>query len=410
MRHMSGDTCKFDPLFLTPEFLADPYPTYHRMRAEAPVYWSERFNAWMLTRYAEVKPALHDSRLNSGQRMAAIMGQLPKSVQPEMKPLYEHLTKWVAFTDPPNHTRLRTLVGKAFTAHMVQRLRPQIQAIVDELLDAVQSAGQMDVVRDFSFPLPATVISSMLGIPRKDHEQFRSWSDDIVHFVSAGDITVEAARKAQHSVVELSNYFRRLVAERREKPEPDLISELITAEEQGDKLTQDELFAMFVQLFFAGHETTTGLINNALLALFKFPDERQRLQNDPSLIASAVEEFLRYDNSVQRQARVANVDVELGGQLIRKGQYALLFIAAANRDQAIFPDPDRLDISRTENKHLAFGHGIHFCLGGPLARIEGQIAIETLLRRMPNVQPAYDSLSWEPLLAVRKLKSFPVTF
>jgi cytochrome P450 len=293
---------------------------------------------------------------------------------------------------------------------MVQRLRPQIQTIVDELLDAVQSAGQMDVVRDFSFPLPATVISSMLGIPRKDHEQFRSWSDDIVHFVSAGDITVEAARKAQHSVVELSNYFRRLVAERREKPEPDLISELITAEEQGDKLTQDELFAMFVQLFFAGHETTTGLINNALLALFKFPDERQRLQNDPSLIVSAVEEFLRYDNSVQRQARVANVDVELGGQLIRKGQYALLFIAAANRDQAIFPDPDRLDISRTENKHLAFGHGIHFCLGGPLARIEGQIAIETLLRRMPNVQPAYDSLSWEPLLAVRKLKSFPVTF
>ena len=405
-----SSACKFDDMFLTPEFLSDPYPLYHRMRLEAPVYWSERFNAWILTRYAEVKHALHDSRLNAGQRISALMSQLPKSIQSELRPLYEHLTKWIVYTDPPNHTRLRTLVGKAFTAHTIQHLRPQIQVIVDDLLNAVQGAGRMDVVQDFSFPLPATVIASMLGIPKNDHQQFRFWSNDIGRFSTAGDITVEAAVQAQKSVIELSEYFQQLVAQRRGKPQPDLISELIATEEHGGKLSKDELFSMFVQLFFAGHETTTGLINNSLLALVKFPDQKQKLLNDSSLIVSAVEEFLRYDNSVQRQARVASEDIELGGQVIRRGQYLVLFIAAANRDPAIFPEPDRLDIARKDNKHLAFGHGIHFCIGGPLTRLEGQIAIETLLRRMPNLQPATNKLEWEPLLAVRKLRSFPVTF
>lgn len=397
----------FDDLFLTPEFLADPYAVYRRMRSEAPVYWSERFNAWVLTRYADVKAGLQDSRLNAGQRIAALIMRLPESGQSAMKPLHDHLTKWVVFTDPPDHTRLRTVVSKAFATHAIQRLRPKIQAIVDSLLDKVQDKGRMDVVRDLSFPLPATIISGMLGVPNKDHDQFRLWSNDIVHCVSAGDVAMDVAAQAQKSIIELSQYFQRLVARRRKRPQSDLISELIASEGQ---LTDDELFSMFVQLFFAGHETTMGLINNSLLALFNFPDQRQKLQNEPSLIVSAVEEFLRYDSSVQRQARVASADVELGGHTIRKGQHVLLFIAAANRDPARFSQPDRLDITRTENKHLSFGYGIHFCIGAPLARLEGQVAIETLLRRMPNLQPQSDILVWEPLLAVRKLKSLPVTF
>ena len=406
---MSG-SYSFDQYILTPSFLADPYPFYHQLRAEAPVYWSERLQAWLLTRYAEVMSALHDPRLNSGDRITAILSQLPETVRAEMQPLADHLTQWVAFTDPPDHTRLRTLVGKAFTPRTIAKLRPQVQALVDELLDVVQGAGHMDVIRDFAFPLPATVISQMLGIPRQDHGRFRKWSNDIAGFVSAGGINIEVARQAQQSVLELADYFQGIVTQRRRQPQDDLISALVAVEEQGDKLSEAELFSMFVQLFFAGHETTMGLIGNGLLALFRHPDQRHKLQDQPSLIASAVEEFLRYDTSIQRQARVASEDIEIDGHLIRRGQYILLFIAAANRDPAQFPEPDRLDITRQENRHLSFGYGIHFCIGGPLARLEGQIALDTLLRRMPNLQLAGETLAWEPLLALRKLKALPVTF
>jgi pimeloyl-[acyl-carrier protein] synthase len=400
----------FDSFILTPEFLANPYPFYHQLRSEAPVYWSERLQAWLLTRYADVVSALNDPRFNSGDRIAAILSQLPETARAEMEPLADHLTRWVVFTDPPDHTRLRTLVGKAFTARTVTKLRPQIQILVDELLDAVQESGQMEVIRDFAFPLPATVISHMLGIPRQDHDRFKQWSNDIANFVSAGGINIEVARRAQQSVLELADYFQYIVAQRRRQPQDDLISALVAAEEQGDKLSEVELFSMFVQLFFAGHETTMGLIGNGLLALFRYPDQRQKLQNEPALIVPAVEEFLRYDTSVQRQARVAGEAVEIDGHLVRPGQYVLLFIAAANRDPAHFPEPDRLDITRPENRHLSFGYGIHFCIGAPLARLEAQIAINTILRRMPALRLATETLEWEKLLALRKLKSLPVIF
>jgi cytochrome P450 len=250
----------------------------------------------------------------------------------------------------------------------------------------------------------------MLGIPRQDHDRFKQWSGDIANFVSAGGINIEVARRAQQSVLELADYFRRIVEQRRQQPQADLISALVAAEEQGDKLSEVELFSMFVQLFFAGHETTMGLIGNGLLALFRHPDQRQKLQHEPALIVPAVEEFLRYDSSVQRQARVASQDVKLNGHLIRRGQYVLLFIAAANRDPAHFPDPDRLDITRSENRHVAFGYGIHFCIGASLARLEAQIALNTILRRMPALRLATETLEWEKLLALRKLKSLPVTF
>lgn len=394
----------FDDYLLTPEFFADPYPFYHRLRSTEPVYWSDRLGAWLLTRYADVSSALHDSRLKSGNRIQAIMSQLPETVRRETQPLYQHLTKMMAFTDPPDHTRLRTLVGKAFTPATVAGLRPRIQTIVDELLDKVQGR-EADLVRDFAYPLPAIVICEMLGIPLEVRDQFKQWSNDIVGFVSAGQVTALKADTAQRSVAALTECFRDLSEQRRQHPCEDLISALVIAEEKGDKLTEDELFSMCVQLFFAGFETTEGLIGNGLLALMRNPDQLEKLQDNPSLIGTAVEEFLRYDNSVQRQARVASVDLEIRGQRIHKGQYLLLFIGAANRDPAQFPDPDRLDISRRENKHVAFGHGIHFCIGAPLARLEAEIAINTILRRFPTLRLMSQSLQWEELLALRKLKS-----
>lgn len=401
---------EFDEYLLTPEFFADPYPFYHRLRSTEPVYWSDRLGAWLLTRYADVASALHDSRLKSGSRMQAIMSQLPESVRDRMQPLYQHLTKMMSFTDPPDHTRLRTLVGKAFTPATVAGLRPRIQSIVDELLDRVERSGEADLVCDFAYPLPAIVICEMLGIPLEVRDRFKQWSNDIVGFVSAGQVTTLKAETAQRSVAALTECFRDLSEQRLQHPREDLISALVIAEEKDDKLTEDELFSMCVQLFFAGFETTEGLIGNGLLALMRNPDQLKMLRDNPSLIGTAVEEFLRYDTSVQRQARVAGVDLEIGGQRILKGQYLLLFIGAANRDPSQFPDPDRLDIGRRENKHVAFGHGIHFCIGAPLARLEAEIAINTILRRFPGLQLMNQSLEWEDLLALRKLKSLRASF
>lgn len=401
---------QFDSDLLTPEFFADPYPFYKRLRSEAPVYWSERLQAWLVTSYAEVKPALNDPRLNSGDRIGSIMDRLPTTVRLEMQPLHRHMTRMMAFTDPPDHTRLRTLVAQAFTMRTVANLRPKIQLIVDNLLDIVKDNGQLDLVHDFAFHLPAIVICEMLGIPKHDREMFKRWSNDIVGFVSAGEVTPEKAERAQQSVGFLTDYFHHLVEERRHHPQDDLISALVAAEEQGDKLTEDELLSMCVLLFFAGFETTEGLIGNGLLALMRHPDQLQRLRTDPSLITASVEEFLRYDNSVQRQSRVASENIVMANQQIRQGQYVILFIGAANRDPAQFAEPDRLDISRADNRHIAFGYGIHFCVGAPLARLESQIAISTILRRIPHLQLATETLQWEKLLALHKLKSLPVTF
>lgn len=400
----------FDRQLLTPEFMADPYPFYHRLRAADPVYWSERLGAWMLTRYRDVTAALRDPRLNESDRIAAILSQLPEERRPDFQPLSLHLTRWIVFTDPPDHTRLRALANKAFTPRIVANLRPRIQALVDDLLDARQAAGQMDIVKDFAFPLPAIVIAEMLGIPRRDHERFRRWTADIAGFLSAGQITVQGAAAAQESVLELRHYLHAIAEECRQRPQADLISALVATDEQGERLSDDEFTATCVQLLFAGHETTEGLIGNGLLALMRHPDQMDWLKDHPGTMATAVEEFLRYDSSVQRQARVASVDLNLEGRHVRRGQYILIFLGAANRDPDQFRDPDRLDVSRTENRHVSFGSGIHFCLGAPLARLEGEVAIGTALRRMPAMRLAAEHLEREPLLALRKLKSLPVTF
>jgi cytochrome P450 len=398
----------FDDVVLTPEYFGNPYPHFHRLRAEAPVYWSERLHAWVLTRYADVQAGLNDPRLNSGERIGAIINRLPAEERQRFRALVEHMTGMMAFSDPPDHTRLRRLVGKAFTPRMVNGLQPKISAVVEELLDGVSGRARFDLVGDFAFHLPAIVICELLGIPRDDRAKIKRWSDAVVGFVSAEAVTPANTERAQAGVLEATEYLLNTAADRRQHPQDDLISALVAAEDQGDRLSPSEYISMCVLLFFAGFETTEGLIGNGLLALMRHPGEMRRLQAEPVLIESAVEEFLRYDNSVQRQSRVASRDIELRGQRVRRGDYVVLFIGAANRDPEVFSDPDRLDLLRQGNKHIAFGHGVHFCIGGPLARLEARLAVNGVLNRFPHLRPVEAEPEYEPLLALRKLKNLVV--
>jgi cytochrome P450 len=316
------------------------------------------------------------------------------------------------FRDPPDHTRLRGLVSRAFTPRVVEGLRPRIQQIVDGLLDRVQGAGRMEVISDLAYPLPVTVISEMLGVPEEDRERIKRWSADIARSLDAIGLPtdpeiVDRGRTGRRAI---GDYFRSLIPDRKKRPRGDLLSLLIEAEEQGDKLSEGELLATCVLLYIAGHETTVNLIGNGLLALLRHPKELERLRDKPALVQSAVEELLRYDGPVQRTARITNADVELGEHKIPKGSMVVPVIGAANRDPAHFPDPDRLDVSRPDNRHIAFGFGIHFCLGAPLARLEGQITLGTLLHRLPQLALSTERPEWRESQVLRGLKALPVSF
>jgi cytochrome P450 len=315
------------------------------------------------------------------------------------------------FQDPPDHTRLRTLVSKAFTPRVIEGMRGHIQQVVDGLLDTVAAAGRMDVVADLAYPLPVIVICEMVGVPAEDRDKLRDWSYAIARSLDAIAVpNEEIARRANQAQDALTQYFARLIEERRRAPRADLLSALIAAEEAGDRLSTQELFATGILLFIAGHETTVNLIGNGTLALLKNPDQLQRLRAEPGLIAGAVEELLRYDSPVQRTGRLLYEDVTIDGKTIPKGSIAVALLGAANRDPAHFPDPDRLDITRPDNRHLAFGWGIHFCLGAPLARLEGQIAFGTLLRRFPRLALGADQVEYRETSTLRGLRALPVTF
>jgi cytochrome P450 len=400
---MADGEILFNPLL--PEFHADPYPFYRRLREKEPVHQSP-MGFWVLTRYEDCVAVLRDARFGREefqQMLSSVYGDDTE------KPA---LPRSMLFRDPPDHTRLRALVSKAFTPRMIETMRDHIQEIVDRLLDRVQDAGRMDVMEDLAYPLPVTVICEMLGVPVSDHASIRGWSADIARSLDAIGLPsdqeiVERGRKSRRA---LADYFRRLVPERRARPQHDLLSGLIAAEEQGDKLSGDEIIAMCLLLFIAGHETTVNLIGNGTLALLRHPDQLRKLRAEPSLIGNAVEELLRYDGPVQRTARIPSEDLVIGGKTIPKGEMVMPFLGAANRDPAQFPDPDRLDITRTDNRHIAFGMGIHFCLGAPLARMEGQIAISTLLRRLPKLALASQRPEHRQSLTLRGLVSLPVAF
>lgn len=394
-----------------PAFKADPYPTYARLRSSAPVYRAalpDGRGVWLITRYEDVLAVLKDHRFVKDWRGALTPEQLAQvpPIPEVMKPLSQNMLD----TDPPDHERLRALVSKAFTPRLIERLRPRVQAISDGLLDAVQDRGEMDLIDDYAFPLPITVIAELLGVPAEDRNNFREWSDAAVSGNASQEYMEEILIPHMQA---FTDYLRALFEEKRANPGDDLVSALVRAEEAGDRLSEDELLGMVFLLLVAGHETTVNLIGNGALALLQHPDQLRKLKEDPSLIKPAIEELLRYDGPVETSTeRFAREDVEIGGQVIPRGEMVLVVLAAADHDPQRFSDPDELDITRTDNRHLAFGKGIHHCLGAPLARMEGQIAISTLLRRMPNLRlkGSPESLSWRTGMILRGLRGLPVEF
>jgi pimeloyl-[acyl-carrier protein] synthase len=392
-------------------FFADPYPSYDRLRQEAPVAWSETEQAWLLTRYADVVTTVQDPRhFSSRGRMLATLEHLSAPERARLKQFEDHFSVGLLNSDPPDHTRIRALVNKAFTPRVVEQLRPRVQALADELLDAVQAVGEMNVVRDLAQPLPVTVISGLLGVPPEDRRQFKVWADSILSFQGAGVLPAGFLELSQESLVAMRGYFSGLIEERRRHPHDDLLGRLVEAEMGGDRLTEAELMTTSVTLLIAGYETTTTLITNGLYTLLRHPDQLQSLRDDPALMPAAIEELLRFESPLQRNPRRVAGDMEYAGQRMRAGELVLQMLGSANRDQAVFPDPDRLDITRQPNRHVAFGQGIHFCLGAPLARAEAQIAIGTVLRRMPHLRLNTDAIAWASHPLLRAMPSLPVAF
>jgi pimeloyl-[acyl-carrier protein] synthase len=404
---MPENTSDLVPLF-GPEMLADPFPLYDRLREVDPVHWSDKFHAWIVTRHDEVVAGLNDLRLSSDR--AKLFRDMAGSA--ELDPFFSFLERRMVLADPPKHTRLRGLVCQAFTPHVVEAMRPHIQKVVDDLLAKRRDAGTMDLIADFAFPLPATVIIEMLGLRPEDRDQLKSWSDDFVVFFSThpANISLDQYRKALASMRAMVEYFRVAAARIRAAAHPCLLETMRLAQHNGDRLSEEEVYANANLLLVAGHETTTHMIGNGVLALMQHPDQMQRLLADPALIPNAVEEKLRLVGPVQFTNRVALEDVELGGKTIRRGDFVFLFLAAANRDPAHFPDPHRLDIGRVVHKHVAFGLGHHFCLGAPLARLEAQIAVATLLQQLPNLRLASNKLTYRDNFNIRGVNSLPVRF
>jgi cytochrome P450 len=394
---------QFNPM--DPAFVADPYPTYHRLRAEDPVHHSP-LGFWVLTRYPDVMTMLRDPRLIKEPIAAFVAARFGMAAPPP------GLGLSMLDRDPPDHTRLRGLVSKAFTPRALESLRPGIQQIVDDLLADAAGRGQMDLIEEFAYPIPVRVICEMLGVPVRDHERFKGWGLDIARGLDAIMLPPdsEVGQRSVSGRRALAEYFRELIAARRAAPREDMLSALIAAEEAGDKLNEEELLATCILLLVAGHETTVNLIGNGTLALLRHPDQLQKLRENPGLVGTAVEELLRFDGPVQRTARIPSEDLTIGGRTIPKGEMVMPFLGAADRDPAQFPDPDRLDITRADNRHIAFGMGIHFCLGAPLARMEGQIAINTLLARLPKLALATDRPQFRQSLTLRGLQALPVSF
>ena len=400
---------QFDQVLNSEAFNQNPYPLYHQMRAEAPVYWSDAWGCWMLTRYEDITWTLQDYQtFTSLGRLTATM-DLPEPMWEKVAPLVRHYSQGLINVDPPDHTRMRKLVHMAFTPRTIRKMQSYIEDIVERLIDEQVERGEMDVIWDFSYPLPVTVIAEMMGIPVEDHPNFKKWSGEIVAFMATPKPVPEILLKSQDALLSMQQYFRDIYAKRRGQPEDDLISALVQAELEGEKLSEEEMVSSCVTILIGGHETTTYLIANGMYALLQHPDQFRRLLEDPELAEAATEEFLRYEGPFQRNRRIATRDVRIGEKLIKKDQLIMQFLGAANRDPAQFSDPDALDIARSPNKHLAFGYGPHFCLGAPLARLEAPVAFRALLRRLKDIRLAADNLEWNTTV-FRGLQTLPIRF
>jgi pimeloyl-[acyl-carrier protein] synthase len=393
---MPTTEARFNPF--DPAVMADPYPYYRRMREEDPVHWNDTVRAWFLTRHGDVVDLLRDDRFSADRTRSERFRPPPPHRRREGRSML--------VLDPPDHTRLRNLVNKAFTPRTVERLRPRVEAIAAEILDHIDSADGFDLVRDFAYPLPVIVIAEMLGVPAADRAAFQQWSAVLVRGLDplVSEEEQEVVFDARDALLD---YLRGVLMQRRREPQDDMLTSLIAAEESGDIFSEGELLAMCNLLLVAGHETTVNLIGNGVLALLENPDQLARLRRDPDLIGTAVDELLRYTSPVQWTGRVAAAEIELGGRTIQPPQSVIGILGAANRDPEVFTDPDRLDLGRHPNPHVAFGRGIHFCLGAPLAHLEAEVAMPMLLERFPRLRMAGEP-EQRPTWVLRGLRRLPV--
>jgi hypothetical protein len=423
---------------LNEDIRSNPYPFYARLRSQDPVHWDENMGFWVLTRYADIASVYVDERFSRAQGLMRGFQRFPEAEQRIAEPVYHSFAKTMFYADPPYHTHLRGLMNTAFTPRRVEQMRPYIQRVVDDLLNGVQDDGQMDFIHDFAYPLPVMVIAELLGLPPDDRARFKGWSDDLFAILGTVRHVPHLMECAAQSLREMTDYVTALSRTRRKQPREDLLSALLnfvdedepitcshhagetrasphrqedlTGEHYNIKLTQEELVANINILLSTGHETTTHLIGNGLLALVQNPDQMQILRNQPTLLPNAIEEMLRYDNPVQITYRSALEDVEMGDKRIRKGELVNSIIGSANRDPEQYTQPDHFDITRKQGRHLGFGLGIHFCIGAALVRLEAEIAFTTVLRRFSELRLATENLEWQEHPIFRGLKTLPVSF
>jgi cytochrome P450 len=394
--------------FFTPEVIGEPMPMLARLRSESPVYFSPQLQGWVLTRYQDVNTALRSPGLDSAM-LLGMLGRFPPEVQQELTPLRNSVTLWMGHTNTKDHQRFQHILKKYFIPSTMDALRPRIQQLTDELLDAVQARGEMDVVKDLAYPLPANVIAEVLGIPTKDRDMLVRWSRDVLALFQTPDL--DMMRRSQKSVLEMQEYMRPIVADRRGNPRKDIISVLVAAQEEGSVYSEDEIVANCVMLLFGGHETVANLLSTGVLHLLQHPDQMAKLKADPGLVHSAIEEMARYDGPADMLLRLTREPLTLGQTQIPAGNLVFLLTGAANRDPEAFTEPERFDITRKQNRHLGFGIGSFYCLGAALARVEMDVCLTTLLRRMPNLQPRFDKPDWMPLPPLRRrLESLRVGF
>jgi cytochrome P450 len=399
---------EFNPLL--PAYIENPHPFLRQLREYDPVHWSRVYQVWVLTRYADALLALRDARLSASssgwQNRNKFFYRGRSEAAPPPIEVYRH---WMLQMDPPDHTRRRALLNKAFTSRMAEAMRPRIQNIVDRLLDVASVGEGMDIITALAYPLPIRVICDLIGIPEKDQERVKRWSHELLP--SFGPVmSADQLRQVSETMTAFSEYFEELIQSRKACRERHLLDSLIEAQDAGGRLSERELVSTCILLIFAGHLTTVQLIAEGVLALLCHPQQAERLRSDPRLIASAVDEVLRFDGPLQVVNRTATEDLELGGKTIRKGQMVLVSLVGANRDPEQFPEPDCFDIGRTPNRHIAFGYDCHYCAGAPLARLEAQIALETLLRRFPRVGLPNEPVQRERHLLLRGIKGFKVRF
>ena len=393
-----------------PQVMANPFPVYARLREEDPVHWSPSLKSWIITRYVDVRDLLLSDSL-SVNRLVQFYSALPPREAALLKDIIHYLNLWLAFRDPPDHTRLRRIMRHAFTAKAIEDMRPKIEDITHLLLDRLEQndVSRVDLIREFALQLPAFVIMDLLDVPRDMLDEFKEWSDDMAVFIGGARNSGDKYERAARGCQKMSAYFRQLVDERRANPRPGFLMDLINARDEGDKLSDDELVATCILVLFAGHETTTNLIGNATLLLLSHPQQLARLLAEPELIDGAIEEVMRFDGPTNALVRVVAQDHELHGKTLREGERVFVMVNSANRDPRMFKDAEQFDILRKQNRHLTFGQGIHLCLGAKLAREEGRVAVQALLNRFPDMTlDPEEGPEWLDAMVPRGTRRLPV--